>query len=273
MAFRDIYPKLRDLTMLDWTERGFSSGTGGMLLKAREQTGGTLWYYKASSYDGYRGVYGHECVNELVASRLMDALGVAHLRYDLIHAQIEVDGSTHQTWVSRSKSFRRKGERKLGLDTFFDLYRMEGESPLGLCERFGWSDQVQQMMAVDYLIANRDRHGANIEVLVARDGSFRLAPIFDCGLSLVFSCFGDEEQVRAFDPMRDVVANNYLGTRSLEENLAFVRPESIGGWSLDQDDLDDITRGIDLALPPAHVKKIREIIWERWVHLEALRDH
>ena len=128
-------------------------------------------------------------------------------------------------------------------------------------------------VAVDYLIANRDRHGANIEVLVARDGSFRLAPIFDCGLSLVFSCFGDEEQVRAFDPMRDVVANNYLGTRSLEENLAFVRPESIGGWSLDQDDLDDITRGIDLALPPAHVKKIREIIWERWVHLEALRDH
>ena len=29
----------------------------------------------------------------------------------------------------------------------------------------GWEDYVYQMLIVDYLILNRDRHGANIEVL------------------------------------------------------------------------------------------------------------
>ena len=41
----------------------------------------------------------------------------------------------------------------------------------------------------------------NIEVIRSPEGSVRLAPLFDSGLSFVFSCYGDEERVRAFDPL------------------------------------------------------------------------
>lgn len=74
-------------------------------------------------------------------------------------------------------------------------------------------------MLADCLIANRDRHGANIEVLRSREGGVRLAPLFDNGVSSVFSCYGDERRVREFDPLADVWANNFIGTRSLQENL------------------------------------------------------
>lgn len=47
-----------------------------------------------------------------------------------------------------------------------------------------------QVFLLDYLICNRDRHGANVEVLEKR-GDYRLAPVFDNGLSLLFSCYGD----------------------------------------------------------------------------------
>lgn len=62
----------------------------------------------------------------------------------------------------------------MAFDTFFDLMHEKGESQLQFCERYGWLEDIQRMMLVDYLIANRDRHGANIEVLRSRDEGIRL---------------------------------------------------------------------------------------------------
>ena len=222
MRAYDVIRTTQDLRYLAWAETGQTSASGGTFLKARTGTGAHATYYKLSCYDSYRGVYGHECVNEVVASRLMDILDIPHVRYTLVHARILVDGMEHTTWLARSKSFRATGESKMAFDTFFDLKHCAGESQLQFCERFGWTEHVHQMMLVDYLIANRDRHGANIEVLRTRDGHLRIAPLFDNGVSLVFSCYGDEECVRSFDPLKDVRANNFIGTRSLQENLHFV---------------------------------------------------
>ncbi len=50
-------------------------------------------------------------------------------------------------------------------------------------------DYIYIMLVVDFVILNRDRHGANIEVLRnSRDKTLRLAPLFDHGLSLLFNC-------------------------------------------------------------------------------------
>ena len=43
-----------------------------------------------------------------------------------------------------------------------------------MCRAHGWEEQIKQMMLVDYLIANRDRHGSNIEVILSPDGSASL---------------------------------------------------------------------------------------------------
>ncbi len=264
----DITYKLQDLRALDWVESVNTSGTGGMFLKARTGSGPAATYYKLSCYDDYRGVYGHECANELVACRLMQLLGVAHVQYRLVHAVVRIAGTEHETWLSKSASFRRSGEKKQAFDLFYSLMRREGESPYDFCTRMGWSERVQQMMLVDYLIANRDRHGANIEVLRGPEG-VRLAPLFDNGLSLVFSCYGDEARARAFDPMADVNANNFIGSRSLEENLRLfdVRPTVT---PLAASSRDVLLRGLGAVLPQAHLDKIWEMIWERWLHYESL---
>ena len=72
----------------------------------------------------------------------------------------------------------------------------------------GWEDYVYQMLIVDYLILNRDRHGANIEVLRnSRKKTVRLAPLFDQGLSLLRSC-PDATAAAGFDVMADKPCNN-----------------------------------------------------------------
>lgn len=265
MRAYDVIHTVQDLRHLSWSESGQTSASGGVFLKARQGTGGRATYYKLSCYDSYRGVYGHECVNEVIAARLMGVLGISHVRYTLVHARIVVDGSEYTTWIARSKSFRKTGERKMAFDTYFDLLHEQCESPLEFCERKGWLACVQQMMLVDYLIANRDRHGANIEVLQGRDGEARLAPLFDNGVSLVFSCYQDEACARDFNPLKDVRANNFIGTRSLEENLAFV-PANLEVGELRAEDRTRLLAGFEGVLPEAHLHAIWSIIWQRWSH-------
>lgn len=260
---RDLILDTQDLTHLQWNERANTSGTVGTFLKARDARYRVTRYYKLSCYDSYRGVFGHECVNELIASRLLDYLGIPHVPYRLIRANVEVDGVRHLTWLSESENYRGHDEKKQALDLFYDLRREKGESPLAFCERYGWRRSIEQMILVDYLIVNRDRHGANVEVLRSADGAVRLAPLFDHGLSFVFSAYGDEGRAASFDPLADVNANNYIGTRSLRENLSFIR-EAVSVHSLNERAVDHILSDLTAVLPKTHLGKIKDILLARW---------
>lgn len=54
------------------------------------------------------------------------------------------------------------------------------------------------------------------------DGTIQLAPLFDHGVSLLFSCYDNEEMASEYDVMKDRMCNNYFFTRSLEENLNYI---------------------------------------------------
>lgn len=128
------------------------------------------------------------------------------------------------------------------------------------------------MMVVDYLIANRDRHESNIEVLVDRAGRARLAPIFDNGLSLLAPYAGNDELALAFEPLRPVGTTNFVGSRSLEENLELAAGVQ-GVGELREEDRGALLARLDQALPPAYLNKIWDIVWGRWRTYAELRAH
>ena len=259
----------QDLTFLQWSRIRHSSCTAGSFLKAYSELCGRKTYYKLSNYDNLRGVVGHECVNELIADRLLTHLGIEHLEYRLIHADIRVNERVEETWLCASEDFKQAWEDKIALDAFYEAEHTEGETPLDFCLRMGWGAYLWQMLVVDYLILNRDRHGANIEVLRnKKKKTIRLAPLFDHGISLLCSCQSEEEVLR-FDVLEDRPIQSYIGSRSAEENLNLIPPGCLPPLNAIQaEDRREILRGLDGILPQSYLDKIWEMIWKRWCHYE-----
>ena len=152
----------QDLTYLKWSHIRNSSGTAGTFLKSQSIVSGEKIYYKLSNYDSEKGIIGHECVNEIIVDRLLTILGVEHLEYQLIHADIEIDGNIHDTWICASRDFKQRGETKAALDNYYQINRKANENRYEFCMKHGWQKYIDTMLAVDYLILNRDLHGENI---------------------------------------------------------------------------------------------------------------
>jgi hypothetical protein len=262
---KDFIEELQDLRHLDWVDKKISLGTPGCFLKAYEEQNEVRVYYKLSNYDSYRGIFGHECVNELIVSRLLDILEIPHLSYQLVHAQICIDGQDRQGYISRSLNFRKANEKKIAFDTYYELHRKEKESPMEFAIRYGWEVYVYQMFIVDYLICNRDRHGANIEVLLDEEEEPRLSPLFDHGLSFLFSCYENLESMKKFDILEDRAVNNFIGARSLEYNLHLIpKGGSYFAGELEAEHRECLMKGLDQILSQEHLQRIWEMLWERW---------
>ena len=214
----------QDLTYLSWTNIRQSSGTAGSLLKSQETTAEGKIFYKLSNYDVVNGITGHESVNEIIADRLLSLLGFPHVSYQLIHADIVIDRKPFRTWLCASQDFRRRGEKKIPLDIYYDLNKQEDESPLQFCLRNGWGEYIWQMLLVDYLILNRDRHGANMEVLENRYTlpHIRLAPLFDHGLSF-FCRTPNESALEKEDVMADKKIQCFVGAQSAWDKYYLVK--------------------------------------------------
>lgn len=261
----------QDLTYLTWSKIRNSSGTAGSFLKAYSELGGRKIYYKLSNYDGVRGVIGHESVNELIVDRLLTILGVEHLHYQLIRADILVDGKVQESYVCASENFRESGEDKQAIDVCYESERLDGEGPLDFCLRMGWGDYIWQMLVVDFLILNRDRHGANIEVLRnKKKKTVRLAPLFDHGLSLLCRC-ETEDAVAQFDVMADQQVQCFVGSRSAQENLKLIPADRMPKLNpLKKSDRAILLEGLDGVIFDKLQDKIWDMIWKRWCYYEDL---
>lgn len=260
-----IISQRQDLTYLSWDKIRNSSGTAGSFLKAYFELNGVKTYYKLSNYDAYKGIIGHECVNEVIVDRLLSYWGIDHLSYQLIHANILVNDTPITTWLCASKDFKKPSEGKIALDAYYQVEHQDGESPLEFCIRNGWEVTLYKMLVLDYVILNRDRHGANIEVLRDRKARMiRLAPLFDHGLSLLFSCM-DENALDKADVLEDRRVNNFIGSQSTRDNLSLIpagkRPEL---KPVDEQVVATLMDGLDEALPSAWREKIGRMILLRW---------
>ena len=259
----------QDLTYLSWSVYRNSSGTAGSFLKAYSELGGKKTYYKLSNFDQTRGIIGHECVNELIVDRLLTILGIPHLSYQLIYADVVVDGRNYDVYLCASEDFKEKNESKIALDAYKELEAFPEESTLDFCIRMGWEKYIYQMLVVDYLILNRDRHGANIEVLRnSRKKTVRLAPLFDHGLSLLYSC-SDDDAAATFDVMADKPCNNYIGAKSTWNNLNIIPKNKMPEfYPLHESDKEVLMEGLDGVISQTLQDKIWEMIWKRWCAYE-----
>ena len=175
-----------------------------------------------------------------------------------------MNNKINTVYLCSSTDFKSKGETKIALDVFYDLEHEGDESPLEFCKRLGWENAVYEMLVVDFLILNRDRHGANIEVLRNKNTkTLRLAPLFDHGLSLLCRCRSDEE-FAAYDIMEDKPVQSYVGSRSTKENLSLIPDDKMPVLEpLDKSHRDFLLSGLTDTLPAAALDKIWDMIWVR----------
>ncbi len=268
---KQVILEKQDLRWLSWTKIRNSSGTAGSFLKAYSDLGGKRVYYKLSNYDSVDGITGHECINEIIVDRLLTILGIEHLSYQLIYADILIDDIPYTTWLCASDDFKKYGESKLALDDYYQVERLPQEKPLDFCIRKGWKEYIYQMLIVDYLILNRDRHGANIEVLRnSKNKTIRLAPLFDHGLSLLFSCHNLDE-IDKVDVLEDKPVQCFVGSKSALENLKLI-DEYPKLNPLHEDDKKILFEDLDSALDKRWLDKIWEMIWQRWCIYEGVCD-
>lgn len=264
-----IIREKQDLTYLTWSKIRNSSGTAGSFLKAYTDFGGKKRYYKLSNYDAYKGIVGHECVNEIIVDRLLGILGIPHLNYELIYADVMIGDKRYSTFLCGSEDFKARGESKIALDTFYQAERVENESPLDFCIRYGWEAYIYEMLVVDFLILNRDRHGANIEVLRnSKNKSYRLAPLFDHGLSLCFTCI-ENSDLSQIDVMEDKKVQCFVGSNSAMENLKLIPREKLPkANALKEGDKERLFADLDGVISNDLQDKIWDMIWTRWRYYE-----
>ena len=262
---QNVITELQDLTYLKWSHVRSSSGTAGTFLKSESMIDEKKRYYKLSNFDAVNGVVGHECINEIIVDRLLTILEVDHVPYTLIHAKIGIEGREYITWLCESLDFKERGEQKTALDNYYSANRDVGESRYDFCVRNGWEQYIETMLAVDYLILNRDRHGANIEVLRnPRKQTIRLAPLFDHGLSFLYSCHSEAEAA-GFDVMQDRRCQNFIGGFSCLENLQLIRdPGQVFHGRLKPEDKELLFEGLENALPELFREKIWDMIRKRY---------
>ena len=271
MALNQIIHELQDMTHLNWAKTLNSSGAAGSFLKAYEDGVDGKTYFKLSNYDAWKGIIGHECVNEIIVDRLLSILGISHLPYQLIHAKILIDQKEYETWLCASEDFNQRGESKIALDAYYQAESLPNESPMDFCIRNGWESTVYEMLVVDYLILNRDRHGANMEVLRNQQKkTIRLAPLFDHGLSLLSRCESTEAMLRE-DVMADKPVQCFVGSRSSWENLRLIpRDQRPPLHPLAENDRAILLEGLSEALDQQWLDRIWEMIWKRWQAYEDL---
>jgi len=137
---------------------------------------------------GGSGATRQEPYNEVLASRVCHRLNIPHIPYtvkviDEMPYSVCEDFITEQTELISAWHIMQT-QRKLNHHSSYQHY-------LSCCHSLGIpgvSDAIDRMLAVDYLIANEDRHFNNFGAVRNADTLewTGAAPIFDCGTSLWF---------------------------------------------------------------------------------------
>jgi len=138
---------------------------------------------------GGSGVYQQEPYNEVIASWVMERLGIPHIKYTLTYDN-QKPYSLCENFITPSTELVpawrvRETYKKVNQDSHFTHL-------LRCCENLGIPDvrtALNQMLTIDYIIANEDRHYNNFGFIRNAETLewLGVAPIYDSGTSLWYN--------------------------------------------------------------------------------------
>lgn len=153
-------------------------GTNGAYAKCwHREDDGQIYLYKQGSFGAANA--GKEVYCEMYASQILDKLGYAHARYDVIKYRGKL--------VSRCPLFTSKSTMLLPMEVLAKTAPFRLPEALEICKQHGLQSQLAEYIITDALILNEDRHLGNFGILCNAD-TFEItsmAPIYDNGVSLL----------------------------------------------------------------------------------------
>jgi hypothetical protein len=159
------------------------ASSGGSLVKKWHIENNERYLLKGSTFPYYQ-----QPANEVVASNILDALNVEHTKYSLVY-----DKHTSHYYSSCKNYLGRDNDEVPALEAMKIFPKTSNETSyehyIHTCERLDIPDavnKINQMMFIDFLICNVDRHLKNYG-LIRNAETLRyvnVIPVFDNGNSL-----------------------------------------------------------------------------------------
>lgn len=150
--------------------------TSGSFAKCWIREGNEISLLKRGS-TGYANA-GFEPYSEVLASDLLEAAGIDHVPYTLV--------KYHKKLASKCPLFTSEDVGFISAHRFFDG-PFDVEDMLEFCERRGAEESFREMVVMDAVMANVDRHAGNYGFLVSNDTGevLRMAPLFDQNMAVL----------------------------------------------------------------------------------------
>ena len=170
----------------------------------------------------YRDSFGIEPLIECIVYELGHALNMNIAKQELGVARINLRDGTSETLINISDSFVPYGKDLVEIGTYNGTLNDSRERIVKLedLESIVGIENLRDMLILDFLTLNEDRHNHNIALLVdSRTKEVELAPIYDNGFSLLYD---DSNRIDKFkDCSRNAVCNAplYNGVFSNLERL------------------------------------------------------
>lgn len=148
--------------------------TGGSFPKCWKRVNGVIYLYKTGS-SGFSNT-GMEPYSEIYAVKLMEKLGITHVNYELVKYKGRL-ATRCPCMCNESVGLYQVGDLTIIREGYEDLVR----------QGFVSAEYLSELLLVDFLSLNTDRHLGNIGVLVDNDSQVLQggSPIYDNNLSFV----------------------------------------------------------------------------------------
>ncbi|MCQ2751655.1 MAG: hypothetical protein MJ189_00900 [Coriobacteriales bacterium] len=194
--------------------------TSGSFAKCWIREGDQISLLKRGT-DGYANA-GFEPYSEVLASQLLDASGIEHVPYTVVNY--------HGNIASKCPLFTDEGRGFVSAHRFFKG-TFSIEDMLEFCAKSDSEETFREMLVMDSLMANVDRHSGNYGFLVDNNNGeiLQMAPLFDHNMAClpyIMQIDNFDEYISRIGPKIgsdfDVVANQVL-TSNIRSKLVSLK--------------------------------------------------